>query len=219
MRPVFWGGLVEVRQYKTLHIKEKKMVKKSLLVVALAAIAAGGAFAQERYNSYAPGIDKSKVLINAGVGYGLLSSGYDMGIPPITVSADFKLPVAVPITVGPFLGIASRTFETKVYGDPGYKFTYTDIAIGVRGMYHFNFAKNLDTYAGLVLGYVINSSTAEYTGNWPSGFRKPDPTDYSYFLWGGNIGARYFFTNNIGAYLELGYSGLQFVSLGLSIKF
>ena len=193
------------------------MKKFGLILVLLVIFSTGGAFAQTWYNSYAPGIDSGNVLINAGVGFGLLTTGYEIGIPPISVSADFKLPIAAPITVGPLVAFASRTYSLSFSGY-GYKFTYTDFAIGVRGMYHFNFVKNLDAYLGLTLGYVINSGKAEYTGDWGT-MGKTEPTNFSYFLWGGNLGARYFFTNNIGVYLELGYSGLQVAGLGLALKF
>jgi hypothetical protein len=48
------------------------MKKKLALALLMAALLAGGAFAQEWYNSYAPGIDGSMFLINAGVGWGNL---------------------------------------------------------------------------------------------------------------------------------------------------
>jgi hypothetical protein len=195
-------------------------MKKFVFMLVLVALSTGGIFAQS-WNRYAPGIDKSKVLVNAGIGFGFLGSGYDIGIPPISVSADFKLPIAVPLTVGPLVALASRSYSysySYMGSTYGYKFTYTDFAIGVRGMYHFNFLKNLDAYAGLTLGYVIDSAKTEYTGDWGT-TGKTEPTNYSYFLWGGLIGARYFFTNNIGAYFELGYSGLQVVGFGLSLKF
>ena len=201
-------------------------MKKGILMLVLAAIAVGSVSAQNWWDSFAPGFEENKVFVNAGIGFGALTAGYDLGLPPISASADFKLPIALPITVGPVLGLASRSisfssssynYSTGGYDDYGYKFTYTDFAIGVRGMWHFNFVKNLDTYAGLALGYVINTATAEYTGDWATG--KTDPTDYSYFLFGANIGARYFFTKTIGAYLEVGYSGLQFIGFGLALKF
>jgi hypothetical protein len=190
---------------------------KFILVLLLLGLSTGGVFAQTWYDTYAPGIDNSRFFINAGIGFGVLASGYDIGIPPISVSADFKLPVDFPITVGPLVALSSQTYSWSL-GSYGYEFTYTHFAIGARGMYHFNLLRNLDTYAGLVLGYVISSGKAEYTGDWGN-VGKTDPVNLSYFLWGANIGARYFFTNNIGAYLELGYSGLQVVSFGLALKF
>jgi hypothetical protein len=131
-----------------------------------------------------------------------------MGVPPLSVSADFKLPVKLPITVGGIFTFAQWKYS---YGGV-YDFAWNNIGLGVRGMYHFNFLKNLDTYAGLTLGYVIQSfDGGGYSGSGYDGA--------SFFLFGTHVGARYFFTDKIGAYLELGYSGLQFASLGLSVKF
>lgn len=185
-------------------------MKKGFLILILMVIAAGGAFAQTWYDRYAPGIDAGKVFINAGIGLGP-TGGYDMGIPPLSASADFKLPVKLPITLGGIVTFAQWKYSIPSFLGSDYAFAWNNLGIGVRGMYHFNFLKNLDTYAGLTLGYVIQSfDGGDYVGSAYEGA--------SFFLFGANIGARYFFTKNIGAYVEVGYSGLQFASLGLSIK-
>jgi hypothetical protein len=191
------------------------MAKKVVVVLVLAMAIAGGAFA-EWYDSYAPGIDESMVFINAGVGFGF--STYSMGIPPLSVSADFKLPISLPITVGGMAALSTWGYST---GSGSYKIdvTYTNIGFGVRGAYHFNFIENLDTYAGLTLGYVIQTADVKYGSAYGSGYKSTTYDGVPFFLYGFNIGARYFFTNNIGAYLELGYSGLQVASIGLSVKF
>jgi len=91
-----------------------------------------------------------------------------------------------------------------------------NIGFGARVMYHFNFLENLDTYAGVTLGYVYQKVNAEGSNGLDYGeIVKGD----SFILWGINTGARFFFTDLIGAYVELGYSGLQFVGIGLSLKF
>jgi hypothetical protein len=201
-------------------------MKKAMLLLVLVVGAAGGVFAQTWYDSFAPGIDTSKVLINAGIGFGgaMRVAGVKQEIPPISASADFKLPGSVPITVGALVALATQTDSQSIpTTKSSYKFTYTDFAIGARGMYHFNFLPKLDAYAGLVLGWVLGSAKEEYTGDWPeaakSVYKAPGAGAIPYFLFGANIGARYFFTDTIGAYLELGYSRLQVASLGLSVKF
>lgn len=191
------------------------MKKKVLLVLLLAVLATAGSFAQATwYNTYAPGVDENMFFVNAGVGFGP-TGGYQMGIPPITASVDFKLPISLPITVGAFGTLSTWKFSYPLIGGD---LVWRNIGFGVRGHYHFNFLENLDTYAGLSLGYVLQSLS--YTGGGGNG----DLGAYGYnganfFLWGGNIGARYFFTDLLGAYLELGYSGLQFASIGVSLKF
>jgi len=168
------------------------------------------------YNSYAPGLRDNKAFLNAGIGLGP-TRGLSMGIPPITASVDFKTSNTVPITIGGFL-----TFATWKYsgGNPPYTIdlTYLNIGIGGRGMYHFNFYRNLDVYAGLVLGYVIQKATISYGSGYNSG-NAPNYKGVSFFLFGVNSGVRYFFTDRTGVYGELGYSGLQYLSAGLSMKF
>jgi hypothetical protein len=196
-------------------------MKKVFVLSVLAMVAAGAVFGQEGrtwYNSYAEGVDQ-KVLINAGIGLGP-TGGYDMGIPPVSASVDYKLPISLPITVGGIFTFAQWKYSVSVptvtgtypnisYGSKGYDFVWNNIGIGARGAYHFNLMRNLDIYAGLTLGYVIQT----FDGENISGYE-----GVSFFLFGANFGARYFFTKSIGAYLEAGYSGLQFASLGLAVK-
>ncbi|MDR2468518.1 MAG: porin family protein [Spirochaetaceae bacterium] len=173
------------------------MAKKMVLGLVLVMMTTAGAFAQQKwYNTYSPCIQGSKALVNVGIGYGSVTWG-SMGIPPITASIDFKLKNN-PITIGAFG--AFSTFGGGIFAN------YTNIGFGGRAAYHFNFAKKLDTYVGLSLGYVLQSTDVE----WAEGV--------SFFLWGFNLGARYFFTKRLGAYLELGYSGLQVASVGLTFK-
>jgi hypothetical protein len=195
--------------------------KKVFAVSVLAMVVAGAVFGQEGktwYNSYAEGVDQ-KVLVNVGVGLGP-TGGYDLGVPPLSASVDFKLPVSVPLTVGGIVTFAQWKYTVSMptvtgvfpnisYGSKDYEFKWNNIGVGARGMYHFNFVKNLDTYARLTLGYVIQTFEGEDI---------PGYEGLSFFLFGANFGARYFFSKTIGAYLEVGYSGLQFASVGLTAK-
>jgi hypothetical protein len=158
---------------------------------------------QTWYNSFAPGFENNRLFINAGIGFGP-TGGYNMGIPPISVSVDFKVSEIFPITIG-----ATGMFSTWRWRNPWNDVTYTNIGVGARAMYHFNFAENLDTYAGLTLGWVIQTA---------SGQALQTVRGNSFFLWGGSIGLRYFFTDSTGVYSELGWSGLQYVSAGLTVK-
>ena len=185
------------------------MTKKGLLVLVLVIMVTGGVFAQNWYDSYAPGIDDSILFINGGVGVGP-SGIYSRGIPPISLSVDVKLPIPLPITVG-VMGIMS-TWRYSPYLF-SYAVTYRNIGIAARGMYHFNFARNLDVYAGLTLGYAFQTATVSgsYYGSTYSGS--------PFFLYGGKVGVRYFFTSFLGVYAEAGYSGLQYANGGLTLKF
>ena len=69
---------------------------------------------------------------------------------------------------------------------------------GLRGIYHYNFDldDNLDLYGGLMLSY------ASYASN----------IYFSLF-----VGGRYYFTNNVGVFMELGY-GISYLTVGLNFK-
>ena len=186
-----------------IELKEFFMMKRGLFfLLVFAVVSTGGVFAQTWYDSYSPAVAEAKVLVNAGIGLGF--SSYGFGLPPITVSADFKLPIELPITVGGTVGLGT-------WGG----FDFMNIAFGGRGMYHFNFAaisdsdflKKLDVYSGLTLGHVIQITSIEGL------------IGKSFFLFGFCVAARYFFNEKMGVYLESGYSGLQALSLGLTMKF
>ncbi len=88
----------------------------------------------------------------------------------------------------------------------------SSILLGARGALHYQFVDKLDTYAGLMLGYQIVSSSeyGKYIGNYTH-----SGSAVGYGLY---VGARYFFTENIGAFAELGY-GVAALDLGVTFKF
>jgi hypothetical protein len=142
-----------------------------------------------------------------------------MEIPPVSASVDFRLPVKVPITAGAFGAFSTWGNNVEVVGGEDWTIdiTYINIGFGGRAAYHFNFAKKLDAYAGISLGYVIQTIDVKYGKAWDN-IRKPDYKGVSFLLYGVNLGGRFFFTERLGAYLELGYSGLQVASAGITFK-
>jgi len=164
------------------------------------------------FNSFAPGFENNNIFFNAGVGLGP-TGGYYSGIPPISASLDFKFSDSIPITLG-VSGIFSTWNWTTSTFNGFINITYTNIGIAGRVMYHLNFAKNLDTYMGVTLGYVIQSASVESSRSISDSYQ-----GYSFFLWGTNIGFRYFFSNNLGFYGEFSYSGLQYFNAGITFKF
>ncbi|MDR2952061.1 MAG: hypothetical protein LBU82_02335, partial [Treponema sp.] len=148
--------------------------------------------------------------INTGIGFGP-TGGYDNSIPPISASVEYKLPVSLPITVGLIATYSAWKWSHPLSSTEDISVTYSNFGIGARGMYHFNFWEKADIYVGPTLGWVIQSAKANTSGSSYEG--KP------FFLFGASVGARYFFTSFVGAYLELGYSGLQILGAGLALKF
>ncbi|WP_338793546.1 outer membrane beta-barrel protein [Bernardetia sp. Wsw4-3y2] len=144
--------------------------------------------------------------IDANLGVGFLSTFYGSGlsqsIPPIGLSVDYG--VTDNISVGGYAAYASTKFDT--FDD--WRYTYT--IIGVRGAYHFDLGhEKIDTYGGALLGYNIISFSGDdyFQGTAASA------AAFSVFL-----GGRYRFTENLGAFAELGY-GISVLQLGLNVKF
>ena len=89
--------------------------------------------------------------------------------------------------------------------------TTTQLAISLRGAYHFKLSnKKLDPYAGVGLayrnfGYKSTAANMNLTLGTPAGIQI-------------FAGSRYFFTNNIAAFAEVGY-GVSFLNIGATYKF
>lgn len=82
---------------------------------------------------------------------------------------------------------------------------------GLRTILMFSKDPKIDSYAGLTLGYNIVS--AKEFGTMQVGYSASS----SYFLYGGHLGLRYYFSPQLGAQVELGY-GLGVINVGISYK-
>lgn len=150
------------------------------------------------------------------------------GIGPLFLRYEY----AIADQVG--LGISLRYLNTKIeypvvgpnydadgnptLGDSTYNYTNSMTSIGamVRANYHFSTGRQLDPYIGLGLGYGTTNFKINQGGDVngiANTVSSPIPIAIE-----ATIGARYFFSESIGAYLELGYSQ-SLVNGGIAIKF
>ncbi len=123
-------------------------------------------------------------------------------------------------------GLTSGFINTKAFGQNGgidlgfyYGITSYDNALQncilARSAFHFQFVKNLDTYAGILAGVNIWS---------PTGDAKDAGADTNTnAAFGLYTGAKYYFSNKIGAKLELASDfnegDVPWVSAGITFKF
>ncbi|MFN3952176.1 MAG: outer membrane beta-barrel protein [Thermaurantimonas sp.] len=143
-------------------------------------------------------------LLNVGIGLGFSLGSGKSTLPPISLSYEHGF--TDKISVGGFLGYAGSKVENSLY-----KINYTYLMLGARGSYHFYVNNNIDAYGGVLLGYNILSSKID-----------PEPpipisTASSGLVYGFYVGGRYYFTEKIGAFAELGY-GISYVTVGLAVK-
>ncbi len=146
-------------------------------------------------------VDKGTKLLNLGIGVGNYG-GIGFGGGGIAFGGSFELGVIPNLSVGPIASFRSFSGFGSYY------------SIGGRGSYHFNELLNLttdkaDLYAGLGLVY--------------SGFSYKDNIVSSAYSYGGvdlglHLGGRYFFTDNVGAFAEVGI-GFAPLQLGVTFKF
>jgi hypothetical protein len=200
-------------------------VKKIVLVPLLIAAIVGSAAALD-WKSYPGVLEKGKFLVNAGIGLGdsLLGDEFelpDKAIPPIRASVDYAL--FAPFTVGAEAGFFVYKDE---WSGLGMKVTNsgTGLAFAGRFGYHPDFGvKNLDVYATAGLGLYILSWKTEtkydettYLGSAASGSNDANDSEFAFIL---TVGARYFFTKNIGVFADVGVGPLSVFTGGVALKF
>jgi len=130
------------------------------------------------------------------------------------------------VSLGGYLGYKSyRSSETTVNYSYTEKLTYT--VFGVRGAFHFSMipVEKLDLYAGLMVGYRHSTYKYDYTPTSTSSYWNAYYYNNQSRSYPGAVrsdlfaGARYYFTDKFGAFGELGYGGISYLSLGVSFKF
>lgn len=179
-------------------------MKKSIFIL-LAVFIAVAAHAQSFQNG--------TTAVNIGIGLGTALGGLGKARPAISASLDKGMwDVGGPgvISLGGYVGNTGYKYTSA-----GYTAKWNYIIVGVRGAYHYNgFTEvpNLDVYGGAMLGYNIVSysvdgSDAGQANNYGSGL------GFSGFL-----GGRWFFSDSVGAYAELGY-GVSVLNAGVTFKF
>lgn len=166
-------------------------------------------------NAQTPSFEKGDKVLNLGVGFGgNYYSGYSGSSHTPLLAAAFDVSILDGILDKGTVGIGGYVgYQSAKWDETGYGWKLTNLLIGPRGTFHYPFVDKLDTYAGLLLGY--HSVKWTYTGNWPTTHNDKGSTVY----FSGFVGARYYFTNSIGAYLELGSGSLGLANIGVAIKF
>lgn len=146
---------------------------------------------------------QSNVHVGVGIGGGYLY-GLGGGAPSVHVTYEYGM--TDNISVGGFAGFASSKWT---YFGVGYKQRH--LIFAGKGAYHHSFTDKLDTYAGLMLGFQIVSLKGV------GGTMPPGQDSAGWFAFSTFAGANYMFTDNLGAFAEIGY-GVAILSVGLNLQ-
>lgn len=198
----------------TLHLKLKFMKNKLLLVVATIIMAAS------TNKAHAQEFMAGNINVNVGFGIGGYLSYVSFGdfktSPLLTVSLDYAYMDDVgpgTIGIGGLLGYKSSSYEYNYFGytDKG---SWKDFVVGGRGSYHVYLdIPKVDIYGVVNLGVVVE--TYDYSSDSPLTVGN---NSTSVGLYGGLCaGAKYFFTDNLAAYAELGYD-VAWIKLGVTVR-
>ncbi len=176
-------------------------MRKVLFVLAFALIGL-------TYSAHAQ-FEKGQVDANIGIGLGASFATGTVDLPPVSLALDFG--ITDNLSLGAYLGYSASKEDFSGFG-VNYSWKYTYLIVGARGAYHFDLVDQLDTYAGVMLGYNVASVKYEGSGAAPA---SPSAGGVAY---AGFAGARYHFGDTFGVYAELGY-GIALLNAGLTLKF
>jgi hypothetical protein len=200
-------------------------MKKVLVFVMMMLCFSGVSVFAAEPSSFPSSVEPGNIIANVGIGLShslaLRYRGTQV-VLPLSLSVEYALPISIPISVGAVIGFTSSE-RTSGSGDGEYTFSWSVFSIGAKVAYHFNWAiQNLDTYLGLTLGgNVISAHPAEYNASYYQDYTvKPSSGDNGgNFLFGLEVGARFFFNPNIGIFIEEGFNTFTYLRSGLVFKF
>jgi outer membrane protein W len=189
-----------------------------------------------------------KVLLSAGVLFAALaanaqafqqgSSAINVGYGLLNVNrTTFKVftmfdPTAKTSAMGPVVagyeyGVTDRISVGAQVGYGSVKTTWTDeddktelsltqLTAIIRGSYHLGKGENFDPYIAVGVGYNNFKFEAKENGTKINDFAYAVPGAIGYTA---AIGANYYFSQNIGAYAEVGYTAGSIAQIGIKAKF
>lgn len=165
--------------------------------------------------SYAQVFDKGAKFLHVGIGVGspYAYSGSSVSLPP--VHASFEVGITEKIGLGGLIGYTASKWDQNFFGD-AYSWKFTYLILGARGAYHFIDNDKADVYGGVMLGYNVASATFESSD--PDLEALVSEPSVGGVAFGGFVGARYMFKENIGGFAELGYN-ISYLSVGATFKF
>ena len=164
-------------------------------------------------------LSEGSFALNLGLGMGNCDYRYHnytydgFAVPTFNAAFDYAFLGNVINQHGSVSGGLYMGFGRGSKKDGGYKLIDGRWRIGTRGALHYTWVTNLDTYAGLSVGYRSDKyKLKDNNGN------TSDSTPDSHFDCFGFAGARYDF-GGIAVYSELAFTNFAFFQIGVAFMF
>ena len=207
------------------------MNKKLLSFVAAAGLALSA------FNASAQSFDEGKSVVTIGYGFpNLVTSTFRslyntsshknyafQAFGPIVARYEYGLSEKIGFGIVAGYSMMSLSYNYEDYNTSGVLTSYTETvkwsspSIGGRMSIHFATKDKLDPYFGVSAGWSGNTFT--YTDTNPSNSANKTSVSFSPFYFGLGLGMRYYFTENIGMYVEFGWDKWALMQAGLALKF
>jgi len=181
-------------------MKKFLFVKVFVVLLALFGFNRSASAQEEAFN-------KGDMMINAGVGLGNYISYEHFSNKILPILGSFEYAVVDLFDGKGGIGVGGYIGFTSFGDNEGKSVTVSDLVIGPRGLFHYQFIEKLDTYGGLMMGWDIK--------NYPQSDYNLPGSEFSYSFF---VGARYYITDNIGVFGELGYN-IAPLEIGVCFKF
>jgi len=153
-------------------------------------------------------------VFNFGVGAGdpaYMFTGWKTAIPTISLSQEYcfidDLLDVASVGIGGYLSFSSHKRSESFLGFDETYHVY-DFVLGARGVFHYQLVKDIDTYAGGMIGFDIQSDNYPLASSKLNGSR---PVGAAF------VGARYYVTDKLAFNSEFGY-GISIFTFGVSAK-
>lgn len=182
----------------TITIKHTSTMKKLVSILVLLSVSLSSLMAQNSYR------ETGNISIDAGIGLGVLTSGYSLALPPVKLDAEY--------TVMPF-GAGSLNvggyFSLGIDRLTSYDMTVTTFLVGPMSSVRYSLTDNIDIFGKVILGYVGVSTSDSLVNAYVRG---------SHVGGGAYVGGTWYFSPKMGVGAEIGYGGPTTLGVHLTFK-
>lgn len=176
-------------------------MKRLITLLAIATLFIGNLSAQNAYRQ------QGQISLDAGIGLSTSkTSGYRTVLPPIMVDGEYTILAANYGAIGVGLYANFSLHHTTDY-DTSLLYGFT----GIMGAYRYVLLENVDVFSKLILGYRFYSTSDAFMNSYLN-------DSLSHIGLGFYIGGTYYFSQNVGVGMSLGYGGPTTLGIQLTFK-